>query len=115
MIKEIDIAGALKRIADGSDQVCMLVPISMTTTVEELMKAEAFVLMDDKPKEEKKPEKEKPKKKPAAKKKVDTGKILALHKAGWNLSSICLETGESYYTVKKTIDQEKENDGAADS
>lgn len=31
MIKEIDFTSALKRIAEGSNQVCMLVPISADT------------------------------------------------------------------------------------
>lgn len=114
MIKETDLAGALQRIADGSDQVCMLVPIGMKTTVEELIKAKNYAIITQQASEKKGDPKPKTEKKKNAKPKkeltVDVGKILALHKAGWNISSICLETGDSYYTVKKIIDQEMEKE-----
>lgn len=47
MIKEIDIASALKRIAEGSNQVCMLVPISADTllSVEQLIAVKGFALV----------------------------------------------------------------------
>lgn len=39
MLKEIDLAGALARMKDGSEKICMLVPVSKDTTLEELMQA----------------------------------------------------------------------------
>lgn len=42
MIKEIDFTSALKRIAEGSNQVCMLVPIS-ADTLRCIVRAEVLV------------------------------------------------------------------------
>ncbi|HCG58791.1 MAG TPA: hypothetical protein DEV97_02140 [Lachnospiraceae bacterium] len=96
MLKEIDLAGALARMKDGSEKICMLVPVSKDTTLEELMQAKGFALADTK-KEEPKPKAEKPKRN------IDTGKILALHNAGWTASAIASEIGCSTPTVTKYI------------
>lgn len=115
MLKEIDIAGALKRIDEGSDQVCMLVPMSKETilSVEELIQVKGFAVITrqaDKPETKEDP---KPKAKAKAQKPtVDVGKIMALYNAGWNVSTICAEVGVSYPTVKKYIDQETGNAGS---
>ena len=101
MLKEIDLAGALARIKEGSEKICMLVPVSKDTTLEELMQARGFALADTK-KEEPKPKAEKTKAdKP--KRNIDTGKILALHNAGWTASAIASEIGCSTPTVTKYI------------
>lgn len=105
MLKEIDLAGALSRIKDGSGSVCMLVPVSKDTTLEELMQAKGFALADTK-KEEPKPKAEKPKQE---KRKVDHGKIIALHNAGWGPSKIATEVGCSMQTVLNHINAEKNN------
>lgn len=108
MLKEIDLAGALARIKDGSGSVCMLVPVSKDTTLEELMQAKGFALADTK-KEEPKPKAEKPKAdKP--KRNIDTGKILALHNAGWTASAIAAEINCSIPTVTKYINAKKEKE-----
>lgn len=103
MLKEIDLAGALARIKEGSEKICMLVPVSKDTTLEELMQAKGFALADTK-KEKPKPKADKPKRN------IDTGKILALHKAGWTASAIASEIGCSTPTVTKYINAEKEKE-----
>ena len=110
MLKEIDLAGALARIKDGSDKVCMIVPVSKDTTIEELMQAKGFALaeihQDPEPKPEPKPKQDKPKKT------IDHGKIIALHKAGWSASKIAPEVGCSLQTVINHINAEKEKTNA---
>ena len=110
MLKEIDLAGALSRIRDGSDKVCMIVPVSKDTTIEELMQAKGFALaeirQDPEPKPEPKPKQDKPKKT------IDHGKIIALHKAGWSASKIAQEVGCSLQTVINHINAEKEKTNA---
>lgn len=116
MIKEIDIAGALKRIAEGSNQVCMLVPITADTliSVEQLVAAKGFAIVTSQGRkedpEESDPEEseKKPKQKKAKATPVDKGKVIALYRAGWNITSICEEVCSSYPTVRKIIDQAEE-------
>lgn len=105
MIKEIDIAGALKRIADGSDQVCMLIPISKDTTVEELAKAKSFAIVAQQAVKKEEPKPEKKKQQP----KVDHGKIMALHKRGWPIKEIAKDVGCSEQTVYNHIALEGKN------
>lgn len=107
MLKEIDLAGALKRIEEGSDQICMLIPMDNATTVSELTKAKGFVLITKQA-----PEKKELKPKAIKKKappKVDHGKIIALHKAGWNVPAIAFELGCSDQTVYNHLAQEESN------
>lgn len=110
MLKEIDLAGALKRIEEGSDQICMLIPMEGTTTVSQLTKAKGFVLITKQAPEKKEDLKPKVLKKKAPPK-VDHGKIIALHKAGWNVPAIAFELGCSDQTVYNHLAQE-ENNGA---
>ena len=106
MLKEIDLAGALARIKEGSEKICMLVPVSKDTTLEKLLQAKGFAMVDTK-KEEPTPKAEKPKAdKP--KRNIDTGKILALHNAGWTATAIAAEIGCSIPTVTSHIKAEKE-------
>ncbi len=46
--------------------------------------------------------------------KVDTGKLLALHKAGWSNIKIGQELGISEFTVRKYLKQMKEETDAGD-
>ncbi len=122
MLKEIDLAGALKRIAEGSNQVCMLVPINADTliSIEDLIAVKGFALVTnpvtnrkEDPADEEEPEKQEKKlKKKAKSAPVDRGKVIALYRAGWNITSICEEVCSSYPTVKKIIDQESGNAGS---
>ena len=59
------------------------------------------------------PPKKKLQKGTGGKKKIDTGKLLALHKAGWSNAKIANELGVSDVTVGKYLKQlteEKENE-----
>lgn len=130
-MKEITLSDTLKCIEEGNT-VCMLIPVSGETQVSELMLAKGFVLIDEAAVEvavtgkvdmdllkktaeiaKAHVEKEKKQSKP---KELDVGKVMALYRAGWSISSICTEVGASYPTVKKYIDQESSKDaGQADS
>ena len=135
-MKEITLSDTLKCIEAGNT-VCMLIPVSGETQVSELMRAKAFVLIDEAAVEvavtgkvdmdrvkknielsnakTQKNQEAKEKKQPKPKE-LDVGKVMALYRAGWNISSICTEVGASYPTVKKYIDQESSKDaGQADS
>lgn len=130
-MKEITLSDTLKCIEAGNT-VCMLIPVSGETQVSELMRAKSFVLIDEaavevavtgkvdmdlikKTAEIAKAHVAKEKKQPKPKE-LDVGKVMALYRAGWNISSICTEVGASYPTVKKYIDQESSKDaGQADS
>lgn len=109
MLKEIDLAGALARIKEGSEKICMLVQVSKDTTLEELMQAKGFALADT-AKEEPKPKADKPKQE---KRKVDHGKIIALHNAGWGPSKVATEVGCSMQTVLNHINAERQNNAEA--
>ena len=106
MLKEIDMTGALARLKDGSDQICAIIPVTKETTLNELMNARGFVLVDGKTPEER-VAKPAPKQKPE-KKNVDHGKIIALHNAGWTATAIASEIGCSIPTVTSHIKAEKE-------
>lgn len=107
MLKEIDLAGALARIREGSDNVCILVPVTASTYAYELAQGVGFVVRDGAKEPEQKPKAEKPKPKPE-KKNVDHGKIIALHNAGWTATAIASEVGCSIPTVTSHIKAEKE-------
>ena len=116
MIKEIDFTSALKRIAEGSNQVCMLVPMSVDTilSVEELIAVKGFALVTDQGNNNKKGEdpEQKPKQKKPGKPAIDRGKIGALHRAGWSTRQIASEVGCSDQTVLNVIKElEANNDG----
>lgn len=104
MLKEIDMAGALARLKDGSDQICAIIPVTKETTIGELLNARGFAMVsgDSEPKPE---QKAAPK---PEKKNVDHGKILALHRAGWTATAIAAEIGCSIPTVTSHIKAEKE-------
>ena len=118
MLKEIDMAGALARLKDGSDQICAIIPVTKETTLNELMNARGFVLVDGRTSEERvaKPRtgtnvpapKKVPSVPPKKAEKVDHGKIIALHNAGWTATAIASEVGCSIPTVTSHIKAEKE-------
>ena len=110
MLKEIDMTGALARLKDGSDQICAIIPVTKETTLNELMNARGFVVVDGKTPEER-VAKPAPVLRPvvkAEKKNVDHGKIIALHNAGWTATAIASEVGCSIPTVTSHIKAEKE-------
>lgn len=110
MLKEIDMTGALARLKDGSDQVCAIIPVTKDTTLNELMNARGFVVVDSRTSEER-VAKPAPAPRPvvkAEKKNVDHGKIIALHNAGWTATAIASEVGCSIPTVTSHIKAEKE-------
>ena len=109
MVKEIDFAGAMARVKEGSTKVCMLVPITGETSLSELMQASGFVLTVQQKEPEKTPAPEKQKKKP-----IDHGKIIALKEAGWSMSKIAAEVGCSVQTVLNHVNAEKEKGHATD-
>ena len=113
MIKEIDFTSALKRIAEGSNQVCMLVPINADTllSVEQLIAVKGFALVTAQGKKDEDPEQKQKQKKPG-KPATDRGKIGALHRAGWSTREIASEVGCSDQTVLNVIKElEADNDG----
>ena len=110
MLKELDLAGALARLKDGSDQICAIIPVTKDTTLNELMNARGFVLVDGRTSEER-AAKPAPVLRPvvkAEKKQVDHGKIIALHNVGWTATTIAAEIGCSIPTVTSHIKAEKE-------
>lgn len=104
MLKEIDMAGALARLKDGSDQICAIISVTKETTIGELMNARGFVMVSSD--SELKPERKAAPK--PEKKNVDHGKIIALHNAGWTATAIAMEVGCSIPTVTSHIKAEKE-------
>lgn len=104
MLKEIDMAGALARLKDGSDQICAIIPVTKETTIGELLNARGFVMVSSD--SELKPERKAAPK--PEKKNVDHGKIIALHNAGWTATAIAAEIGCSIPTVTSHIKAEKE-------
>ena len=105
MLKEIDLAGAMTRLREGSDKVYMLISVTKDSYMQDLLKAEGFAIAD------RKVAKPAPAPRPvvkAEKKKVDHGKIIALHNAGWTATAIASEVGCSIPTVTSHIKAEKE-------
>lgn len=108
MLKEIDMAGAIARIRDGFENICVVTPVTKETTINELMNARGFVMVSNdkiqapEQKPEPKPKQDK------QKKTIDHGKIIALHKAGWSASKIAPEVGCALQTVINHINAEKD-------
>lgn len=110
MLKEIDMAGALARLKDGSDQICAIIPVTKETTLNELLNVWGFVVDEGRASEDR-VAKPAPVTRPvvkAEKKNVDHGKIIALHNAGWTATAIAAEIGCSIPTVTSHIKAEKE-------
>lgn len=82
----------------GGKEVYMLVPVGVTTTIEELAEAKGFCVaeVETEKKAEKKP----------AEPRVDHGKICACYGAGWPISKIADEVGCSEQTVRNHLIKE---------
>jgi hypothetical protein len=117
-MKEVILTDAIDALCDGQD-VYILTRLTAGTTLAELAVADKFIILEDvEPQEAQNDATETPKKtKPAKKKqdadpksgkKIDTGKIRALSKAGWTTAAIAAEMRISQPTVLKYIRQETE-------
>lgn len=122
-MKEVILADAIDTLCEGQD-VYILTRLTAGTTLAELAVADKFIILEDiDPQEAQNDATEAPKKTKTAKKKqapaekpadtetgkrIDTGKIVALSKAGWTTAAIAAEMGLSQPTVLKYIRQETE-------
>ena len=110
---------AFEHLQRGDGEVCIVKTITDDTPIGALRNAEGFLLgIPEEPAQE--PKKEapaaeeaqeptpEPKQKaqlPPRKPRIDQGKVMALHKAGWNVSSIALEVGCSGQSVRNIIEK----------
>lgn len=123
-LKEVILTDAIDSLCEGQD-VYILTRLTAGTTLAELAVADKFIVLEDiEPQEAQNEATETPKKKTAKKekkqapaekpadtetgKRIDTGKIVALNKAGWTTAAIAAEMGISQPTVLKYIRQETE-------
>lgn len=110
-IVEISREDAIDRTIGGKD-VFVLNMLSCVTPLSDLRAENHFVILEEVEEEQKEqPKKELAKKeaKPAVKtegKRVDHGKIIALHNANWSTKKIAEEIGCSEQTVKNHIERE---------
>ena len=110
---------AFEHLQSGDGEVCIVKTITDDTPIGALRNAEGFLLgireePTQEPKEEAPAAEEaqeptpEPKQKaqlPPRKPRIDQGKVMALHKAGWNVSSIALEVGCSGQSVRNIIEK----------
>lgn len=114
MLKELDMAGAIVRLKEGSEKIVMLVPVTKETPLDEFIRAKGFALLEyGRP--DKTDQIEKPKTERKRPKQIDTGKILALHKAGWSSTKIANEIGCSPQTVLNHIERQKAKEEKAEA
>lgn len=103
MYKTINAADILA-IANRGETIYMVIPVEGSTTVDELNKAEAFVRVEPEGAKventviQLKPET--PEQPTFPRKKVDTGKLKALYRAGWTPARIADELGCTAQTVR---------------
>ena len=128
---------AFEHLQRGDGEVCIVRTITDDTPIGALRNAEGFLLgIQEEPVQETKTEapesKEEPNKEanssnenvknetpepkqkaqlPPRKPRIDQGKVMALHRAGWNVSSIAMEVGCSGQSVRNII--EKHESGEA--
>lgn len=114
-LKQVDLSGALEAVKNPNAQVLMLVPISADTRIAFASLAECFgfAVAEEEQNAAAEPEEKEPEKPKEKKQKVDHGKIIALYRAGWNISSIALECTCSTQTVRNHIEAEEKNDSGA--
>lgn len=107
MLKEVKQHEALLAVKEGG-KAYMMTALTDATTLGQLFQADRFFvdIVEDKPK----PKANTQAKPKAAKQegKVDHGKIVALHKAGWSASAIATEVGCSAQTVLNHLKQEEQ-------
>jgi predicted transcriptional regulator len=120
-MKEVILTDAIDALCEGQD-VYILTRLTAGTVLGEIVEADKFIILEDiEPQEAQNEATETPKKTKTAKKKqapaektadpesgkpIDTGKILALSKAGWTTAAIAAEMGISQPTVLKYIRQD---------
>lgn len=134
--KIIGRAEAFERIQRGDGEVYIVENITDDTPIGVLRNAEGFLLgiREEQAQETKKEANEskeesnnsnenakdtapEPKQKAQPKKpRIDQGKVMALHRAGWNVSSIAMEVGCSGQSVRNIIEKHEsgETNDAAD-
>lgn len=113
-MKEILRAAAIDAVLEGKP-VYRLTQLTEATTLAELGEVDNFIVLEEVDEQEAQNEateaskveagEEKAKKAP---RRIDHGKIIALHKAGWTTSAIAFEIGCSQQTVINHINAEKE-------
>ena len=108
---------AFDHLQRGDGEVCIVKTITDDTPIGALRNAEGFLLgireePTQEPKEEAPAAEEaqeptpEPKQKAQPKKpRIDQGKVMALHRAGWNVSSIAMEVGCSTQSVRNIIEK----------
>lgn len=127
---------AFDHLQRGDGEVCIVKTITDDTPIGALRNAEGFLLgIPEEPVQETKKEanesgeesnnsnenakntasEPKPKAQPK-KPRIDQGKVMALHRAGWNVSSIAMEVGCSGQSVRNIIEKHEsgETNDAAD-
>lgn len=116
LIKFISLADLPKAVMEQTPNstIYMITKINSSTTLGELVGADGYMTVTPRepaqpvdPKPEAKPE---PEKKAEAKKaapKIDHGKIMALHKAGWTATKIADEVGCSVQTVINHVNRDE--------
>lgn len=118
---------AFDHLQRGDGEVCIVKTITDDTPIGALRNAEGFLLgipeeqaqesNAEAPAAEEAPEPTpEPKQKaqlPPRKPRIDQGKVMALHIAGWNVSSIAMEVGCSCQSVRNII--EKHENGEEES
>lgn len=131
---------AFDHLQRGDGEVCIVKTITDDTPIGALRNAEGFLLgiqeepvqetKKEAPESKEEPNKEtnnsnenakdtapEPKQKAQPKKpRIDQGKVMALHRAGWNVSSIAMEVGCSGQSVRNIIEKHEsgETNDAAD-
>lgn len=110
---------AFDHLQRGDGEVCIVKTITDDTPIGALRNAEGFLLgireeqaqetKAEAPATEEAPEPA-PEPKPKAqlqprKPRIDQGKVMALHRAGWNVSSIAMEVGCSGQSVRNIIEK----------
>lgn len=121
---------AFDHLQRGDGEVCIVKTITDDTPIGALRNAEGFLLgipeesaqeaKAEAPAAEEAPEptpEPKPKAQlPPRKPRIDQGKVMALHRAGWNVSSIAMEVGCSGQSVRNIIEKHEsgETNDAAD-
>lgn len=108
---------AFDHLQRGDGEVCIVRTITDDTPIGALRNAEGFLLgIPEEQAQETKAEapaaeeateptpEPKPKAQPK-KPRIDQGKVMALHKAGWNVSSIAMEVGCSGQSVRNIIEK----------
>ena len=109
-MKTIKLEEAIKTVFEGTTTAYVLVPITSATSLEDLRRAESYVLLEEMAEEKtvKKVNKAWNKSIKPGGSSIDHGKIMALHRAGWPASKIAEEMKCSPQTVLNHINRERD-------